>query len=64
MKFSKTACLLFTLLATTTASSNGDSDLICVEEPTKECYPRVFEPTKEWQIVKKGQEIPGGKLDH
>lgn len=25
-----------------------------------ECYPRVFEPTDQWQTVREGQEIPGG----
>jgi hypothetical protein len=25
-----------------------------------ECYPRVFVPTEEFQVVKEGQEIPKG----
>lgn len=25
-----------------------------------ECYPEIFEPTNEWQIVKEGQHIPPG----
>jgi len=27
------------------------------------CYPRVFVPTDEFQVVKEGQEIPKGSLD-
>lgn len=34
---------------------------ICVDEPVKECYPRIFEPTHEWKIIKKDQELPAGK---
>ena len=33
---------------------------ICNEN---ECYPRVFVPTDEFQVVKEGQEIPKGNLD-
>lgn len=67
MKLSKIAVAFSLLAASSTMAidsnkvSNSDSDLICVESPVKECYPKVFEATKEWQTIKKGQEIPGGK---
>ncbi|CCF57776.1 hypothetical protein KAFR_0D01300 [Kazachstania africana CBS 2517] len=32
-------------------------DLVCNDV---ECYPLVFEPTNEWQIIRPGQQIPGG----
>ncbi|KAF5100584.1 hypothetical protein D0Z00_001203 [Geotrichum galactomycetum] len=37
-----------------------DQDLICVESPKKECYPKEFQPTNEWQIVREGQSVPKG----
>lgn len=67
MKLSKIAVAFSLLAASSTMAidsnkdSNSNSDLICVESPVKECYPKVFEATKEWQTIKKGQEIPGGK---
>ena len=69
MKLSKIAVAFSLLAASSTmaidsnkdSNSNSNSDLICVESPVKECYPKVFEATKEWQTIKKGQEIPGGK---
>jgi len=29
-----------------------------------ECYPRIFVPTREFQVIKEGQEIPGGTIIH
>lgn len=35
--------------------------LVCVTGPLgKECYPKQFVPTSEWQVVRDGQEIPPG----
>lgn len=38
----------------------GKSDLICHTDNPGECYPRVFEPTNEFQVVHEDQEIPPG----
>ncbi|KAG5418418.1 SIL1 [Candida metapsilosis] len=37
------------------------NDLICPDsaDPTN-CYPRIFVPTNEWQVIKPGQDIPAG----
>jgi len=35
----------------------ANSDEIC---HGGECYPRIFEPTEEFQSIKEGQEIPTG----
>jgi hypothetical protein len=34
-------------------------DQICNDN---ECYPRIFVPTEEFQVVKEGQELPKGRL--
>lgn len=39
---------------------NTDSQLICSPNNPTDCYPKIFEPTNEWQIVKEGQDIPAG----
>lgn len=46
-------------------SSSPDSpvastDLICPTSNAAECYPRIFEPTKDFQTIKEGQDIPPG----
>lgn len=58
MKFSKT--LLLALVAG--ALAKGDDEICRVEKNTgKEiCYPKVFEPTEEWQVVWPDQVIPAG----
>ncbi|KAH0545063.1 hypothetical protein FGG08_000834 [Glutinoglossum americanum] len=56
---------LFLLLVTTSSSSSSpspavSSDLICHTSDPAECYPRTFQPTKEWQIVREDQHLPPG----
>ncbi|KAG8416780.1 nucleotide exchange factor sil1 [Metarhizium acridum] len=42
-------------------SSNAPKpDLICHTSNPDECYPRVFQPTEEFQIVHDDQELPNG----
>lgn len=41
------------------ASSSGD-DLICHTSDPKDCYPRVFQATDEFQTVHDDQELPNG----
>ncbi|KAI9846484.1 MAG: hypothetical protein M1837_003904 [Sclerophora amabilis] len=38
----------------------GDDDLICPTTSSLECYPRVFNPTAEFQVVQPDQSIPPG----
>lgn len=35
-------------------------ELICHSDNPAECYPRVFQPTDEFQVIKPDQEIPSG----
>lgn len=54
------------LPATASASSSpqhspkADTDLICHTSDPKDCYPRIFEPTDEFQTVRDDQELPNG----
>ncbi|KAG6022495.1 hypothetical protein E4U41_002244 [Claviceps citrina] len=42
------------------SSKSSKSDLICHTSDPDECYPRVFQPTDEFQTVHDDQEIPKG----
>jgi nucleotide exchange factor SIL1 len=41
-------------------SSSDESDLICHTDNPDECYPRVFQPTNEFQTVHEDQQLPSG----
>lgn len=41
-------------------SQLADSDLICHTSDPKECYPRIFQPTDEFQTVHEDQQLPVG----
>jgi nucleotide exchange factor SIL1 len=58
---------IFPLLARATTSSPeaspspaADTELICPTDNAAECYPRLFQPTKDFQDIKEGQDIPSG----
>ncbi|KAA8573769.1 hypothetical protein MFRU_001g03080 [Monilinia fructicola] len=42
------------------ASPSADTELICPTSNQAECYPRLFQPTKDFQVIKPGQDIPPG----
>lgn len=42
------------------ASPAADADLICSTTDLTDCYPKTFEPTKDFQVIKEGQNIPPG----
>lgn len=42
------------------SSPAADTDLICHTSNPGECYPRMFQPTDEFQIVHDDQELPKG----
>lgn len=44
----------------TAAEVHTEPDLICSPENSEDCYPKIFHPTEEFQIVREGQEIPAG----
>lgn len=41
-------------------SPAANADLICHTNNPEECYPRVFQPTKNFQMVKDDQDLPPG----
>lgn len=47
-------------LATSPAPSQAESDLICHSSDPQDCYPRIFQPTDDFQKVHDDQQIPGG----
>ncbi|KAM0142984.1 hypothetical protein ACHAPC_002244 [Botrytis cinerea] len=42
------------------ASPSANTELICPTDNQAECYPRIFQPTRDFQIIKPGQDIPPG----
>ena len=54
---------LFTLIHSSSTNNRGNKnhqDIICDPSNLDNCYPRIFEPTSEWQLIKPGQDIPPG----
>jgi nucleotide exchange factor SIL1 len=43
-----------------TPSPPAEVDLICHTDDPKDCYPKVFQPTDEFQVVRDDQELPSG----
>lgn len=39
---------------------DSSKQIICLSENSADCYPKVFEPKNEWQVVREGQQIPPG----
>lgn len=48
------------VLTASSSASDTQADLICPTSNLAECYPRLFEPTKEFQQIKEGQQLPPG----
>ncbi|RFU34317.1 hypothetical protein B7463_g1965, partial [Scytalidium lignicola] len=42
------------------SSPRGDTELICPGDNLSECYPKQFQPTEEFQLIREGQDIPPG----
>jgi nucleotide exchange factor SIL1 len=49
-------------IAALPASSSplAHTELICHTKNADECYPRIFQPTKDFQIIKEDQDLPPG----
>lgn len=43
-----------------TERANTDLDVICSTANPDDCYPRIFQATHEFQVIREGQEIPHG----
>src|SRR5690349_15320230 len=44
----------------TDPSPAPSGDLICHTNNAAECYPRIFQPTKDFQVIHDDQDIPHG----
>ncbi|CZT45634.1 related to SLS1 protein precursor [Rhynchosporium secalis] len=58
-------CLSLPILARALSSPPAgspvaDSHLICSTTNSTDCYPKVFEPTKDFQPIREGQDLPPG----
>ena len=53
-------CSLLALPAGLSAAPSDTSNLICHTRESSECYPKIFQPTEEFQIVHEDQDIPAG----
>jgi len=51
-------CALFSGVQAT--ASSDDVEVICHPGQTPECYPKIFQPTKDFQTVREDQDIPPG----
>jgi nucleotide exchange factor SIL1 len=59
------ACLALPLLSRAISPANSvspvaDEDLICSSTDENDCYPRIFVPTEQFQVIREGQDIPSG----
>lgn len=54
--------IIFTLLGAhaTVPSPRASSDLICHTSHAADCYPSIFQPTEEFQVIKDDQSLPPG----
>lgn len=59
MKFSSLAALL-TIASVYAQIVDTNEEIICNPSNPHDCYPKIFQPTDEWQTVKPNQDIPGG----
>ena len=39
-------------------SPRADSDVICAAGDRSDCYPKLFQPTEHFQLIREGQDIP------
>jgi nucleotide exchange factor SIL1 len=61
-------CLVCLGLAVITRAADQDpspsppaiTDLICPTDNAIDCYPRIFQPTKDFQVIREGQDLPPG----
>ncbi|KAK6463413.1 hypothetical protein DFJ63DRAFT_334947 [Scheffersomyces coipomensis] len=60
MKFPVLAALGFIIVLTVGQIVDTEEELICNPSNPKDCYPKLFNPTKEWQNIREGQNIPAG----
>ncbi|TQS35202.1 hypothetical protein Golomagni_04384 [Golovinomyces magnicellulatus] len=47
-------------IASSSESPSRDSELICSSISPTDCYPKIFQPTIDFQKIREGQDIPHG----
>ncbi|CCU81233.1 nucleotide exchange factor SIL1 [Blumeria hordei DH14] len=52
--------LSLTSLFYSLSSFADDTDLVCSSTDATDCYPRIFQATKDFQDIREGQDIPPG----
>lgn len=45
-------------IASPAASPRADTELVCSKTKSNDCYPRIFQPTKDFQTIREGQDLP------
>ena len=53
-------CSLLALPQSILAAPSDASKLICHTKNPSECYPKMFQPTEEFQVIHEDQDIPAG----
>lgn len=51
---------VLTSIASSSESPSRDSELICSSTSPTDCYPKIFQPTINFQNIREGQQIPHG----
>lgn len=61
MRLTGALCFSMVIAAAPSSPSPGKaSDLICHTNNAADCYPKIFEPTKDFQVIHDDQDIPPG----
>lgn len=61
MRLTGALCFGMVIAAAPSSPSPGKaSDLICHTSNPADCYPKIFEPTKDFQVIHDDQDIPPG----
>ncbi|GAO15905.1 uncharacterized protein UV8b_02415 [Ustilaginoidea virens] len=58
--FSILVCLVAAPSSSASAPQPAKPDWICHTKNPKDCYPRIFRPTNQFQVVHNDQELPNG----
>lgn len=60
MKYSLPLLLLAFSLTVSSQLVDVSSELICPDQNPAHCYPKIFVPSDQWQVVREDQQIPPG----
>ncbi|KAJ4396836.1 nucleotide exchange factor sil1 [Gnomoniopsis smithogilvyi] len=52
--------LIFALLTVGGSATEPNQDITCSSENPGDCYPKVFQATDEFQVIREGQDVPHG----